>query len=306
MSPSSRATVIVCAACEVKAMSLLIIGLCGQSVFLTVPHFPRPEETLHATALFTEPGGKGYNQAVAAARMGAKVVFAGAVGPDHDGEICRQRLIAEGIAPLMCEKDGCTAYAAILTADSGENRVTVFPGVALAAGDVLAMEDEFTCARMVLLTPEIPEEAFAMAMALAKKHGVRVAVNPAPYVPWVKPYLDDVWLVTPNRAEACALLDCDETVIQEAVASAPYPRMVVTLGGDGALVKEGESLMHIPAHRVIPVDTTGAGDCLNGVLCAKLLEGEALVKAAEAAVRAASISVTRAHVLDAMPNRDEV
>ena len=106
-------------------MGLLIIGLCGQSVFLTVPHFHRPEETLHATAMFTEPGGKGYNQAVAAARVGARVTFAGAIGRDADGAACTQRLLDEGIAPRMSEKPERTAYAAILTADNGENRVTV-------------------------------------------------------------------------------------------------------------------------------------------------------------------------------------
>ena len=287
-------------------MSLLIIGLCGQSVFLSVPHFHQPEETLHATALFMEPGGKGYNQAVAAARIGAKVAFAGAVGRDSDGKACRQRLIYEGITPLMREKEGQTASAVILTADSGENRVTVYPGVKLTATHIAEMESAFAGARMLLLTPEIPEDAFAAAMALAKKHSVRAVVNPAPYTPWVKPYLEGAWLVKPNRAEACALLGCGEGEIEAAVQSAPYSRMVVTLGGDGALVKEGKTLTRIPASKVVPVDTTGAGDCLNGVLCARLMEGAPLADAAAAAVRAASISVTRAHVLDAMPRRDEV
>ena len=287
-------------------MSLLIIGLGGQSVFLTVPHFHRPEETLHATSIFAEPGGKGYNQAVAAARMGASVTFSQAIGRDSDGEACTRRLVAEGITPRMRVKDGQTAYAVILTSDAGENRVTVYPGVTLSAQDVYAIEDAFETARMVLLTPEIPEDAFAAAMALAKKHGVCAVVNPAPYTPWVKKYLGDAWLITPNRAEACALLECDEGEIEAAVAKAPYARMVVTLGGDGALVKDGDTLTRIPARRVTPVDTTGAGDCLNGVLCAMMLSGMPLAEAAQKAVHAASISVTRAHVLDAMPRRDEV
>ena len=287
-------------------MGLLIIGLCGQSVFLTVPHFHRPEETLHATAMFTEPGGKGYNQAVAAARVGARVTFAGAIGRDADGAACTQRLLDEGIAPRMSEKPERTAYAAILTADNGENRVTVFPGAKLTAQDVSALSDAFASARMLLLTPEIPEEAFAAAMEMAQAYGMRVVINPAPFVPWVTTYLLDAWLITPNRAEACALLACGGEELEAAVAAAPYPRMAVTLGGDGALVKDGDTCIRIPARKVVPVDTTGAGDCLNGVLCAKLLEGCALADAAAAAVRAASLSVTRAHVLDAMPHKDEV
>ena len=145
-------------------MSLLIIGLCGQSVFLTVPHFHRPEETLHADSFFCEPGGKGYNQAVAAARMGAKVVFAGAVGRDADGEMCARRLNEEGIEPCMFKKDTRTAYAAILTDVQGENRVTVFSGAQMTAEDVCALEPQFQTAEMVLLTPEIPEDAFAQAI----------------------------------------------------------------------------------------------------------------------------------------------
>ncbi|MBR2942522.1 MAG: ribokinase [Clostridia bacterium] len=285
--------------------SLLIIGLCGQSVFLRVPHFHRPEETLHASSLFMEPGGKGYNQAVAARRMGAEVVFCGAVGRDADGACCEKRLEEEGIAPRMAYKDGATAYAAILTDGAGENRVTVYPGVRLCAADVEALEGDIVQAGMLLLTPEIPEEAFAKAMAMAKENSVPVVVNPAPYVPWVKPYLADAWLITPNRSEACALLECGGDMLEAAVESAPYPRKVVTLGGAGALCRDGGCLTRIDAPSVAPVDTTGAGDCLNGALCALLLEGTPLMEAVRMAVRAASISVTRAHALDGMPYRQE-
>ena len=285
---------------------LLIIGLCGQSVFLRVPHFHRPEETLHATDLFTEPGGKGYNQAVAAARMGAQVCFAGAIGKDADGEACTQRLLAEGVAPRMAHKAERTAYAAILTDDAGANRVTVYPGARLCAEDVAAMENAFLAAGMLLLTPEIPEEAFAQAIALAKKHGVRVVVNPAPYAPWVEKYLGEAWLLTPNRSEACAMLGCGEEALLDALGRAAHPRMVVTLGGDGALCVQEGVLTPIAAPRVNAVDTTGAGDCLNGVLCALLLKGKPLAEAAELAVRAASLSVMQAHVLDAMPCRRDV
>ena len=287
-------------------MGLLIIGLCGQSVFLSVPHFHRPEETLHATGLFAEPGGKGYNQAVAAVRMGAKVAFAGAVGPDADGEACAARLVTEGIAPCMTVKPGRTAYAAILTDAQGENRVTVFAGVQLSAQDVAALAPEFAKADMLLLTPEIPEEAFAGAVRLAKAHGVRLVVNPAPYFPWVEKYLGDAWLLTPNRSEACAMLACGADELMERLAAAPYPRMVVTLGADGAVCAENGVLTKIPAVPVHAVDTTGAGDCLNGALCACLLQGEPLAAAAQTAVRAASLSVQHAHVLDGMPYQVQV
>jgi len=157
-----------------------------------------------------------------------------------------------------------------------------------------------------VMMPEKGQYSIRCAEGFAAKRGVRVVVNPAPYEPWVSKYLADAWLITPNRAEACQLLGCAEEALEGAVAASPYPRMAVTLGGEGALVKDGELLARIPATLVTPVDTTGAGDCVNGVLCAKLLEGCALADAARTAVRAASISVTRAHVLDAMPREEEV
>ncbi len=287
-------------------MELLIIGLCGQSVFLAVDHFHRPEETLHASGLFTEPGGKGYNQAVAAARMGAKTAFCGAVGMDADADLCAARLVQEGIAPDMVRKDGRTAYAVILTDASGENRVTVCAGAQLDAQDVRRLAPQFARAKMVLLTPEIPEAAFAQAVRMAKDHGARLVINPAPFFPWVRPYLADAWLLTPNRSEACAMLGCAQEALMDALARAPYPRMVVTLGSEGAACVEDGKVTRIPAVPVQAVDTTGAGDCLNGALCAFLLSGDALPAAAQKAVRAASLSVSRAHVLDAMPYRAEI
>lgn len=287
-------------------MSLLIIGLCGQSVFLSVDHFHRPEETLHASSLFTEPGGKGYNQAVAAVRMGAKVMFAGAIGRDADGEACTQRLKREGAWPYMFEKPERTAYAVILTDAAGENRVTVYSGAQLTAQDVRALEQQFQEAEMLLLTPEIPEEAFAQAVLLAKAHGVKIVINPAPFFPWVKDYLADAWLITPNRSEACALLGCEPDTLMDNLAFSPCPRMVVTLGGDGAACLEDGRVTIIPAAPVHAVDTTGAGDCLSGALCAFVLEGESLQEAAKKAVCAASLSVEHAHVLDGMPRREQL
>ena len=238
--------------------------------------------------------------------MGARVTFAGAVGRDADGAVCEERLRREGVEPCIFEKPERTAYAAILTDAAGENRVTVFSGAQMTAQDVHTLEPQFTQARMLLLTPEIPEEAFAEAAKLAKAHGVKLVVNPAPYFPWVKKYLADAWLITPNRSEACALLSCGEEALAGHLAAAPYERMVVTLGGEGAAVLEEGKITRIPAQKANVVDTTGAGDCLNGALCALLLEGCSLLDAVKMAVRAASLSVEHAHVLDGMPGRDEL
>lgn len=286
---------------------LLILGLCGQSVFLKVPHFHRPEETLHAESLFMEPGGKGYNQAVAARRMGADVVFAGAVGPDSDGECCRDRLVKEGIAPRLFTRQDRTAYAAILTDASGENRVTVFPGAQMEEKDLDQMAADFDRARMILLTPEIPESVFARAVEMAKARHLPIVLNPAPFVPYVRHYLKDAWCLTPNRSEARAMLNLSEDdPLLPALQNSPYPRMVVTLGGDGAVCIENGVCRAIPSWPVQAVDTTGAGDCLNGALCACLLSDMPLAEAAAHAVRAASLSVTAPHALDGMPWKNQV
>ena len=124
---------------------ITILGLCGRSVFLKVDHFHHPGETLHASAIHIEPGGKGYNQAVAAARLGAAVHFIAACGDDEDGKVCSSFLIKEGITPHIQIVANATAFASILTDAAGENRVTVFRGAAdkLSADYVYAQEALF-------------------------------------------------------------------------------------------------------------------------------------------------------------------
>ncbi|MEG0512320.1 MAG: ribokinase [Clostridia bacterium] len=294
-----------------QPVELVILGLCGQSVFLTVPHLHVPEETLHATEMFAEPGGKGYNQATAAARLGGCVGFAGAVGEDEYGALCQKRLLLEGVAKVrLFPKQGeHTAYASILTDQMGENRVTVYPGASkrLTAEDVEELGEWFAQAKLVLLTPEIPQVAFERAMTLALHAGVRVVINPAPYKPWVNEYLKDAWCITPNRHEAEAMLGLlpEEDVMAAALAS-DYGRMVITLGAQGAWWMQGGMGRLVPAPQVTAVDTTGAGDALNAALCVGLLQGKSLEDATRYAVLAAALSVTRAHVLDALPYADQI
>ena len=284
---------------------LLIPGLCGESVFLSVDHFHRPEETLHAESLRREAGGKGYNQAVAARRAGAEVFFLGAVGRDAGAALCREQLQKEGIGCRFFLREEATAYAAILTDRKGENRVTVYPGAKLSASDIEESRAVFEKADMLLITPEIPEDAFDRATSLALETRIPTVVNPAPFVPWLRGYLDRACLLTPNEAEARALLGLSEAEdLSRAAAEAPWD-MVITLGARGALSVRDHVPLFLPAPKVHAVDTTGAGDCLNGVLCAGLERGMRQDEAAGRAVAAASLSVTRRGVMDALPRREE-
>ena len=295
-----------------KRAKLAVLGLSGQSVFLSVDHFHQNGETLHAESLFHEPGGKGYNQAVAAARLGAEVSYLTAVGRDADGAECEDYLREEGVEPHCALKDAHTAYAAILTDRAGENRVTVYPGASalLSGEDVRRFEEQIAAADFLILQNEIPEAALAEAFALAERHRVPVSFNPAPYAAWAAPYLRRAYVVTPNRSEAHALLGLTSLVPHDALAErllqAGVSRAVVTLGSEGALALEEGHTCLIPALPVQARDTTGAGDCFHATLTVRLAEGASLLEAAQFAARAAALSVSKPHVLTALPFRETV
>jgi len=267
-----------------------VIGMVGNSAFLSLDHFHEKGETVTAKSLSFEPGGKGFNQAVAAARYGAEVSFLGAVGTEGAEEI-RLFLSREGIRGVLPQKPGPTAYAAILTDSQGENRVTVYRGEALCTEDLSLFEEEIRKADVLLLNHEVPEEINELAAQWAKESGTTVILNPAP-VRSISPALRSrTDLFTPNEHEAKALRE--------------EPRVIVTLGKDGCLLREQN--LHLPALPLSnPVDSTGAGDCFNGVLAALLSRGASLREAAAEAVAAAGVSVTRYHAATAMPSREEV
>ncbi len=261
------------------------IGLTGTSVFLRVPRFHEGGETIHAESLHVEYGGKGFNQAVAAARWEADTAFLTAVG-QADAAAVRDMLSREGVDAVVVEKDGPSAYAAILTDPAGETRVTVYPGARLAPGDVDAFATRIAAADILLLTNEVDEAVNLRAARIAAENGVRVILNPAPSRPLSDELRRLVWLVTPNAFETEGLDD--------------IPEAVVTLGAEGCLIRS--SGKRIPARSFGPaVDTTGAGDAFNGVLAACLARGAGLEAAAEEANAAAALSVTRLYVLPSIP-----
>lgn len=268
-----------------------VIGLCGNSLFFSVDRFHEPGQTLSAEACMEEIGGKGFNQAAAAARMGAETVFLAAVGDDADGEKCRLAALSCGVTPMLAVKKGeRTAIACILTDAAGENRVTVYRGAALTAKDVAAFEPAIAASDILLLQHEVPPEVNEAAALLAKKHGVRVILNPAPAREISPALAETLYLVTPNGQEApCVehLSGCNR---------------IVTLGADGCNLN-GE---HLAPMAVTPVDTTGAGDTFTGTLAAFLAQGLSLSEACRRAICAAGLSVTKPGVLNAIPTKTEL
>lgn len=265
---------------------IAVIGICGNSVFLTVDKFHEKGQTLAAESCFEEIGGKGFNQAVAAARMGAEVSFLAAVGDDRDA--CRAAGEQEQIAMHLAKKTGeKTTFAFILTDKAGENRVTVYRGAQLTKEDVVAFAPEIAKSDILLLQQEVPPEVNAKAIEIADRHGVKVILNPAPIgaTPCQK-----VWLVTPNEHEKAGLGD------------QAYENCITTLGDKGCSINDKTFIKAIP---VQAVDTTGAGDTFNGVLAVCLAEGMDMETACRYGVAASGISVTRKGVMDAIPYRKE-
>ncbi len=268
-----------------------VIGISGASYFMTVDHFHENGETLAADTIHCEMGGKGINQAIAAARMGAEVSFLAAVGNDDGGrkteECCREN----GIRCTLIKKAVPTATAFILTDKSGENRVTVYRGAELEALDVDFFEKEIKTSNVLLLQNEVPEEVNVRAVKIAERYGVKVILNPAPARSLSDGLVRRVWLVTPNEQES-KFIDFDL-----------FPNTVVTLGKKGCLINGTTT---VPATPDKPVDTTGAGDTFNGVAAVCIAEGMSLEEACRFGNTASGISITRKYVIDAIPTREEI
>lgn len=269
---------------------IAVIGLTGNTVFMGVPRFHSGGETVHANDFHSEFGGKGFNQAVAAARQGAGVSLLTAIGA-ADAQRLHGFLVSESIDGVLSVKNAPSAHATILTDGTGETRVTVFPGAALDELDVEGFVDRIAGADFLLLNNEVPEAVNLRAAAVAREHGVRIVYNPAPARKLPRELLDSVFVFTPNEFEASALAD------------APG-EMVTTLGANGCLIRSTGEV--VPAvNRGCPVDSTGAGDTFTAVLAIRLAEGASMREACAAANDAAGFSVTVRYVLPSLPLRGE-
>lgn len=296
-----------------KIPRVAVLGLCGMSVFLSVDHFHAPGETLRADALRSEPGGKGFNQAVAARRLGAGVSFLTFTGDDGAAAECLGFLRREGINVFAgVTREEPTAYACILTDSAGDNRVTVYRGAAerLSAGFVAENAAEIENSDVLLLNHEYPAEATLRALEIAEASGVKAVLNPAPAGRAAPELLRRFYLITPNRQEAGALLglpgETDAGALLRGFARMGLSRAVITLGGDGAAVLDDGRMLMFPALRCSAADTTGAGDCMSAALAVKLADGAALADAVEYAMNAAAISVTGCGVMTALPTAERV
>jgi ribokinase len=295
---------------------VIVVGSVNIDLVVTVPELPGPGETVIGGRFARHHGGKGGNQAVAAARLGAETAFVGAVGGDVFGREARGALEAEGIdlRGLLTLDDEVTGVALILVGEDGENSIAVASGAnaALTVAQVrTAVEALEPGARdVVLVGHEIQTAVTREALRLGRRARATTILNPAPAGGLTPGILALADVLTPNRGELAILADNEgPSAGPLAVAlleKAGKGAILVSLGADGALLVQATGTIPLAAPPVTAIDTVGAGDTLNGALAAGLASGLALADAARQAVAAASLAVTRAGAREGMPNAAEL
>jgi len=297
------------------ARPVLVIGSLNMDLVVRCEHLPREGQTVFGSDFFTAPGGKGANQAVAAARLGARVAMAGCVGQDQFGRDLLAGLANDGVHASDIATVDCPTGTALITVDaSGANTIVVISG-ANAACDTALVDRALANADtpgVLLLQHEIPAEVNAHAIRAAKATGWFVVLNPAPAHPVPHELLPLIDIIAPNETEAAMLTDLAIDGRQDAVAAAHrlvaqgVRAALITLGSDGALYCDAERVLHCPALPVQAVDTTAAGDAYIGALATAHAEGQMLEQSLGFAAAAAGLAVTRRGAQPSLGTRPEV
>lgn len=291
---------------------VIIVGSSNTDLVVSCDHLPVPGESSFGDSFHQYHGGKGANQAVAAARAGMEVCFIGCRGKDSFGIQACRRLSAEKIrTKYFVEVGGCPSGVAsiILGGKKRENIIAVAAGAnkQLTGKHVINAQKEFVATDIVVAQLEIPMSAVQTAARLARKNDIPFILNPAPVQKIPASLYRLIHVITPNEIEAAQLTGCPSPEnAAKRLLRFGCKNVVITLGSRGALIANDDGVRKITAPRVKPVDTVGAGDCFTGWLAAGLAEGLALNEAVLRAIKAASISVTRHGAQDSMPYRREV
>jgi len=286
---------------------IVVVGSINMDLVTLAPRFPAPGETLLGERFLTVPGGKGANQAVAAARLGAEVALVGAVGRDAFGAQLVRGLADEGVdITHVATRDDVGSGTASITVAEGDNQIIVVPAAnaSVTPMQVEAARTLVERADAVLVQMEIPLETVEATVRLGHACGVPVILNPAPAQPLPAEWLALVRYLTPNQHELATVLGGDTGEdFRDLMRRAPCP-VVLTRGGEGAWYREQAEPAHQRGFTVDVVDTTGAGDTFNGALAVHLNEG--LEAAVRKACAAAALSVMRLGAQGGMPRRDEL
>lgn len=296
---------------------VVVVGSLNMDLVARAERLPRPGETLAGESFATVPGGKGANQAVAAARLGASVAMVGCVGDDAYGRELRGALQDEGIDCRAVEViEGVSSGVALIMVDAAsQNTIVIIAGSngRLLPATVQRFESVVGGAEVVVCQMEVPPETVAFTLALGRKLGKKVILNPAPIQgPLPVEWYADIDYLIPNESEAAALTGLAVSGLESARAAASRllelgaGKVIVTLGGQGALLASPAGFEHFPAPVVRPLDTTAAGDTFAGGFAAALARGCSEREAIIFGQRAAAISVTRAGAQPSIPTLAEL
>lgn len=293
--------------------SVVVAGSINVDLIVGVPRLPAPGETILGDRFVQQNGGKSANQAVAASRVGAAVTMLGAVGSDDLGRSALAGLAAAGVDVSACRvvDDEHTGLALIIVDAAAENQIAVAPGAnarldaAMIEAEVVSLEP--AAGAVCLLGFEVGDAAVLAAARWASRMGLRIILNPAP----ARPLSDELTslgpILTPNETEAAMLSgESEPEAAARALAQLTGAPVIVTLGAEGALLWSDGEPEYLPAMRVEAVDTTGAGDALNGIFAAELAAGAALREALRWAVVGAALKTTMAGAQAGLPTREAI
>jgi ribokinase len=294
---------------------IVVVGSANTDFVLGVSQLPSKGETVLGNQFRVVRGGKGANQAVAAARLGADVTFIARLGSDSFGDEAVQAYREEGISTdfILRDADTHSGVALILVNQKGENIIAVGPGANghLTASDVRAASAAIEQADCLLVQLEIPIEAVGAAVEIAHHHKVKVILNPAPAQKLPTEILQLVDYLTPNETEAAILAgekpsSTNESSLPHLASILNIPNLVVTLGSRGACIIQNTQTTYVPTFPITPVDTTASGDAFNGALAVVLARGESLTEAVRFANAAGAITATRHGAQPSLPTKQEL
>ncbi|NIK76516.1 ribokinase [Paenibacillus castaneae] len=298
-----------------KQPKIVVIGSLNMDIVTKTSRFPQAGETLTGEEVHFIPGGKGANQAVAAARLGAQTTMIGAVGNDAFGSTLLESLQVNNISvdKVKVIDEAATGVASVMLT-SDDNMIIVVPGAnaLYLPSNIEQLESVIKDTDIVLLQLEIPIETVEAAAVLARKHNKLVILNPAPAQKLSPLLLNCVDVITPNRSELELLTGYDTSKghlkeAMEALLAQGPKHVVTTLGEDGAAYKAfGKEMAALPSHRVPVVDTTGAGDAFNAGLAYALATGNELHQAIKFASQVSALAVTKFGAQEGMPTFEEV
>lgn len=295
---------------------IIVVGSSNTDMVIISDRLPCAGETILGKSFFMNPGGKGGNQAVAAARMNGNVTFISKIGNDVFGQQSLELYEKEKINTryIFIDKNTPSGIALIIVDSKGENTIAVASGAneKLIPEDILTVKSVIESGEILLMQLETPLETIEFAAEIAKKKGIKVILNPAPAKQLPNSLFKNLDIITPNRTEAEILSGIKVIDLQSAkraaeeIAKKGVNTVIITLGSSGALIWENEIHHFVEAEKVEAIDTTAAGDTFNGVLSVVLSEGKSTIEAVEFASRAAAIAVTRMGAQSSIPYRNEL